>query len=305
MDSNKRLVFLGIWGATFAAMFGETIPQSFQPLFIAGLGISPAVVGLVYNIRNVEQTFLRLIAGSLSDVFGRKKLIYLGLGFLTLVPFFYYYSYDAWFPLIAMFISGLGVSIFFPPSEAYASSLFPAEKAGTAMGRYHMSWATSSIIGPSVGGFLVLFFPDYRPIFLIAGFLTGTSLIIFWLFTHSDTEHSNGEKMSRETMRLLHEFPATMRRMLLNRRVLVGSVAVFSHAFCHWGLITFIPLFAARLGFNEVSIGIALTANALLMALGLPIVGTMSDKVGRFLPIVIGLFVSVAVFWSIPAVTAP
>jgi len=204
-----------------------------------------------------------------------------------------------------MLISGLGVSIFFPPSEAYASSLFPAEKAGTAMGRYHMSWATSSIIGPSVGGFLVLFFPDYRPIFLIAGFLTGTSLIIFWLFTHSDTEHSNGEKMSRETMRLLHEFPATMRRMLLNRRVLVGSVAVFSHAFCHWGLITFIPLFAARLGFNEVSIGIALTANALLMALGLPIVGTMSDKVGLFLPIVIRLFVSVAVFWSIPAVTAP
>ena len=95
MDSNKRLVFLGIWGATFAAMFGETIPQNFQPLFIAGLGISPAVVGLVYNIRNVEQTFLRLITGSLSDVFGRKKLIYLGLGFLTLVPFFYYYSYDA------------------------------------------------------------------------------------------------------------------------------------------------------------------------------------------------------------------
>jgi hypothetical protein len=45
-------------------MFGETIPQNFQPLFIAGLGISPAVVGLVYNIRNVEQTFLRLITGS-------------------------------------------------------------------------------------------------------------------------------------------------------------------------------------------------------------------------------------------------
>jgi len=130
MDSKKRLVFLGIWGATFTAMFGDTIPQSFQPLFIAGLGISPAVVGLVYNIRNVEQTLLRLIAGSLSDIFGRKKLIFLGLAFLTLVPFIYYLAQDATLPLIAMFVSGLGVSIFFPPAEAYSSSLYPQRRRG-------------------------------------------------------------------------------------------------------------------------------------------------------------------------------
>lgn len=305
MDSKKRLVFLGIWGATFTAMFGDTIPQSFQPLFIAGLGISPAVVGLVYNIRNVEQTLLRLIAGSLSDIFGRKKLIFLGLAFLTLVPFIYYLAQDATLPLIAMFVSGLGVSIFFPPAEAYFSSLYPPEKAGTAMGRFHMSWATSSIIGPSVGGFLALYFPEYRPIFLIAGLLTGTSLIIFWLFTRADIEHSNGEKMSGETLKLLKKFPTTMRRMLSNRRVFVGSVAVFCHAFCHWGLITFIPLFGAKLGFNEVSVGLSLTANALMMAVGLPIVGTLSDRIGRFIPIIVGLLVSVAAFGLLPYTNAP
>ena len=75
-----------------------------------------------------------------------------------------------------------------------------------------------------------------------------------------------------------------MRRMLGNRRVFVGSVAVFSHAFCHWGLLTFIPLFGAKLGFNSVSIGLALTANALMIAVGLPIVGTLSDRIGRFTP---------------------
>jgi MFS family permease len=305
MDSKKRLIFLGIWGATFTAMFGDTIPQSFQPLFITGLGISPAVVGLVYNIRNVEQTLLRLISGSLSDVFGRKKLIFLGLAFLTFVPFIYYLARDATLPLIAMFVSGLGVSVLFPPAEAYASSLYPPEKAGTAMGRFHMGWATSSIIGPSVGGFLALYFPEYRPIFLIAGALTGTSIIIFWLFTRDDVEHSNGEKMSGETLKLLKEFPSTMRRMLSNRRVFVGSVAVFSHAFCHFGLITFIPLFGANLGFNEVSIGLALTANALVMAVGLPIVGTLSDRIGRFIPIVIGLLISVVAFGLLPSTNTP
>ncbi len=53
-----------------------------------------------------------------------------------------------------------------------------AENVGAAMGRFHMSWATSSIIGPSVGGFLAIYFPSYRPVFLVAGLLTGTSMIL-------------------------------------------------------------------------------------------------------------------------------
>ena len=303
---RKQLVFLGLWGATFASMFGDTIPQSFQPLFIASLGISPAAVGLVYNIRNIEQTLLRLIAGSLSDVFGKKKLIFLGLIFLTCVPFIYFISYNAWLPLLAMFVSGLGVSIFFPPTESYASSLYPPEKAGEAMGRYHMSWAISSIIGPSFGGFLALYFPSYRPVFLISGILTGTSLIIFWYFTRGDVEHSNGGQVSGETLKLLRQFPETMRRMFTNKRVLIGSLSVFAHAFCHWGLITFVPFFAvSKSGFNEVSIGLALTANALVMAVCLPIIGSVSDRVGRFLPIALGFFVSVIAFGLLPLITAP
>ncbi|MDP2900570.1 MAG: MFS transporter, partial [Candidatus Bathyarchaeota archaeon] len=102
MDSKKRLIFMGIWGATFMVQFGETIPQSFQPLFLAELGISTALIGLVYNIRNIEQTVLRLIAGSLSDVFGRKKLVLIGLILIASVPFIYSISWDMWLPLVAM-----------------------------------------------------------------------------------------------------------------------------------------------------------------------------------------------------------
>ena len=61
-----------------------------------------------------------------------------------------------------------------------------------------------------------------------------------------------------------------------------------------WVIIgTFIPIFAARLGYNEFVIGLALTANALMTAISLPIVGGLSDRIGRFKPIVIGLLVSV------------
>ncbi len=304
MDSKKRLIFMGIWGATFMVQFGETIPQSFQPLFLAELGISTALIGLVYNIRNIEQTVLRLIAGSLSDVFGRKKLVLIGLILIASVPFIYSISWDMWLPLVAMFVSGLGLSLFFPPAEAYASSLYPPERVGEAMGQFHMSWAISAVIGPSVGGFLALLYPEYRHIFVIAGVASMVGIAIFVLLTRGDHEKRNGGSGSEATKKLLSEFPATMRRLLKIKPVVAGSGAVFAHAFCHWGMPTFIPIFAAKLGYNEAVIGLALTANALVMALSLPVVGRVSDRVGRFTPIATGLLVSVAAFALLPSVRA-
>jgi MFS family permease len=306
MDSKKRLIFLGLWGATFMVQFGETIPQSFQPLFFEHLGISAALIGLVYNIRNIEQSVLRLVAGSLSDVFGRKRLIMIGLILIALVPFVYAISWNAWLPLVGMFVSGLGVSIFFPPTESYASSLYPPHQVGTAMGRYHMSWAISAVIGPSVGGFLALYFPEYRQIFVLAGVVSMAAVVVFMLLTRGDHERRSGGNVSGQTSKLVHEFPATMRRLFANKAVVAGSAAVFAHAFCHWMLPTFIPIYAAGvLGFNTVDIGLALTANALMTAVALPIVGTVSDRIGRFLPIVTGLLASVAAFAILPHVQSP
>jgi MFS family permease len=105
-------------------------------------------------------------------------------------------------------------------------------------------------------------------------------------------------------MKLLSKFPSTMRRLLKKKPVVAGSTAVFAHAFCHWGIPAFLPIFAAKLGYNEAVIGLALTANALMIAISLPIVGRFSDRVGRFTPIVIGLLVSVGAFAFMPNVQA-
>ena len=62
-----------------------------------------------------------------------------------------------------------------------------------------MSWAISSIIMPSIGGFLAVYFPEYRPVYLAAGVITALSLVIFWFFTKGDIEDRNSSKMSDET----------------------------------------------------------------------------------------------------------
>jgi len=167
-DKNKRM-FWAIFMATFFAMFGETIPLSFQPQFISGLGVSAAVLTLIYNIRNVIQTLLRLVAGTISDSLGKKNMMLFGLALFAMVPFMYSVATTPWMPIAAMIASGLALSIYFPPSEAMASELFPPEKAGEAMGKFHLSWAVSSVIGPVVGGLIASQFSSYRPLFVISG----------------------------------------------------------------------------------------------------------------------------------------
>ncbi len=128
MEKKSQRVFWAIFMATFFAMFGETIPLSFQPQFIGSLGLSAAVVTLIYTIRNVIQTFLRLAAGSISDSLGKRNMMLFGLALFALVPFIYSVATNPWLPVVAMMASGLAMSIYFPPSEALASELFPLDQ---------------------------------------------------------------------------------------------------------------------------------------------------------------------------------
>ncbi|MBT3284391.1 MFS transporter [Candidatus Bathyarchaeota archaeon] len=304
MEKKQQRIFWAIFMATFFAMFGETIPMSFQPQFISSLGVSAAVLTLIYNIRNIIQTFLRLAAGTISDSLGKKNMMLFGLALFALVPFMYSVATDPWIPVAAMMASGLALSIYFPPSEALASEVFPPEKAGEAMGKFHLSWAVSSVIGPIVGGFIASQFSGYRPLFVISGVITCIGFFVAWRYTEDDRRDSCPMNPTEQARQIIKEFPTTMRRLLSNRKVLASSFAVFAHAFCHFGLFTFIPMLGAGRGYDEFIIGITLTANSLMIAVSLPIVGKLSDKVGRFLPIVVGLGVSVVAFALVPVASS-
>jgi MFS family permease len=305
MEKKNQRVFWAIFMATFFAMFGETIPLSFQPQFIGSLGVSTVAVTLIYNIRNVIQTLLRLVAGTVSDSLGKKNMMMFGLALFAIVPFIYSVATDPWMPVIAMMASGLALSIYFPPSEALASELFPPEKAGEAMGKFHMSWAVSSVIGPAVGGFIASYFVGYRPLYIISGVITCIGFFIAWRYTEDERQDTCPLSPTDQIRIIIQNFPSTMKRLLSNRTVLVSCVAVFAHSFCHFGLMTFVPMLGAQRGMSEFYIGLALTANSLMIAVSLPIVGKLSDKVGRFLPIAVGLGVSVLAFALVPLAPEP
>jgi MFS family permease len=281
-------------------MFGETIPQSFQPLFIGSLGVSTVTITLIYNIRNIIQTVLKLFAGPFRDSLGARNLMIFGLALFALIPFIYSIATSPWILVVAMMASGLAVSIFFLSCEEYISTLFSPGKANEVMGRYRQSWGISYVIGPLMGGFLVRYYFDYKTIFVLSGLLTCIGFFIAWRFTEDDRERSCPFPPIFLIQQNFHEFPTNLKRLLTNPKVIIACITAFTYAFCHFALIIFIPFFGTGRGFNEFLIGMALTAYYLMITINQPIIGRVSDKIRRFLALAIGLCTSIVAFALIP-----
>src|SRR5574337_1611839 len=59
------------------------------PRFAQDLGAAPELIGLIVAASTITGIFIKLPAGALSDVFGRKRMMLLGCLFFAAPPFFY------------------------------------------------------------------------------------------------------------------------------------------------------------------------------------------------------------------------
>ncbi|MEG0306793.1 MAG: MFS transporter [Clostridium sp.] len=98
------------------------------------------------------------ITGKLSDRYGRKKVYMISISFFAigslmcgLSNFFGNYQ----FLLFSRVIQALGGGGIMPIATAYIGSSFPLEKRGTALGLVGAVFGISTIIGPSLGSFVL------------------------------------------------------------------------------------------------------------------------------------------------------
>jgi EmrB/QacA subfamily drug resistance transporter len=103
----------------------------------------------------IAATVLVLMAGRLSDLFGRKRA-YVG-GFLTfaLASLGAGFSPDATVLILWRVLQGIGSAFLFANAAALVTDAFPKERLGLAMGANTMVAAIGLVLGPVLGGALV------------------------------------------------------------------------------------------------------------------------------------------------------
>ena len=155
--SPSSRFLLRIGAATFSRLVLSTARRfiyPFAPAISRGLGVPLTSITRLIAI-NQATGILGVFIGPLTDRIGYRSMMQLGLGMLVAgmlaagaVPL--YGSV-----LIAMFLAGMGKSIFDPALQAYVGERVPFKHRGLVVGILEVSWAGSSLLGIPLIGLLI------------------------------------------------------------------------------------------------------------------------------------------------------
>ena len=127
-------------------------------VFRTRLGLGPGAIGTLFGIAAVASTAMHPIYGRLSDRFGGRRLMMIGLvGSALLLPLLSVAT-DFRSAAFAMVPMWMVFSMIVTPSLAYmaeAASAAGFESYGVVYGVYNMAWAVGLMVSPALGGFLL------------------------------------------------------------------------------------------------------------------------------------------------------
>jgi DHA1 family solute carrier family 18 vesicular amine transporter 1/2 len=143
-----------IAGGGTIAMLEPVIPLVFKSRFDLG----PAAIGSLFGIAALASSALHPIYGRLSDRWGGRRLMMLGLVASALVLPLLNLATGFRSAAFAMVLMWIVFSMIVTPSLAYiaeVASVAGFESYGVVYGVYNVAWAVGLMVGPAIGGFLL------------------------------------------------------------------------------------------------------------------------------------------------------
>ncbi len=161
---NKRLLTLLFFGVLMGALDIAILGPALKPIkeyFVA----SDRQITWIINIYVLSNLVATPLLSKLSDLYGRR-VIYISSVFLfALGSLVVIFSNHFDVLVIGRGIQGFGAGGFFPVASAVIGDTFPKEKQGSALGLIGAVFGLAFIVGPMVGGLLLMI--GWRWIFIL------------------------------------------------------------------------------------------------------------------------------------------
>jgi EmrB/QacA subfamily drug resistance transporter len=141
--------------ATFMLLLDITIVNVALPDIQRDLGASFQDLQWVVDAYALTLAAFMLTAGSLADLFGRRRLFVIGLTLFVLASLLCGLSTSPTALNLSRALQGVGGAAMFATSLALLASAFTGRERGTALGIWGATTGASVAVGPLVGGVLV------------------------------------------------------------------------------------------------------------------------------------------------------
>lgn len=155
MTSQQRLVLWVSILASFVAFLDGSVVNVALPAIARELGGGLVTQQWVVDAYLITLGALIMVAGSLSDLFGRKRILWAGLLGFGITSVLCAVAPTSLFLILARGLQGVFGALLVPSSLALIISTFKGKAQGKAIGRWTAWTGMAFIFGPLLGGFFV------------------------------------------------------------------------------------------------------------------------------------------------------
>ena len=272
------------------AMMGLGIVWPLVPIYAVELGASGFQVGLIIAAFNVGRTCFNPFAGRLSDRWGRKPFILLGLFLYAVVSVLYVLSTRVESLVLVRLLHGFTSVLVVPVAMAMAADLAPQHRLGRYLGTLNMAVMLGFAAGPALGGVIRDYFGMPSAFYTMGGLALFTFLGVAAFIPGGKYQSTSQSPQAVAPLKRLLKHRVIQGLFLLRFFVAAGQGCVY----------TFFPILALRMQLTSSQVGFILGINIFLIALLQRICGDIADRVNPITMIIIGTLVSGVVVFGMP-----
>lgn len=294
---NYKMILVRSAGANFLM----NLTRNYNSIYTSGLGADPITLGSLSSVSAAVNMLISMPSGWLSDVYGLKKVMGIGMAIQVLMIAFYAFAKDWTWILMAMVLSPFTMALMFRSQTVMMSNGLRDEDRATGFGLRQIVGQIIGITAPIPAALLVNYFgglnvEGIRPLYFVR--MIGLAVLYVYVYTKITDVPTQPRQ---EKSSYIQDF----KEVMTSGKGLKAWIGVGCLGSMVWGIMEpFTFLYAADVkGADPLTLGIMTTVSTLaIIIFSLP-VNRFADTRGRKFTILVmrpALYV-----WMVMTVLAP
>lgn len=274
LPPNAHLVLFALWLMVFTSGSQVMLIAPIFPRIREQLGIAEGALGTLVAVDAVMLGCMALVAGPISDRFGRRWILLVGTGLMTAALALHALAFDYFSLLVVRALAGAAGGVLSGSAVAYVGDYFPYERRGWANGWVMTGMAFGHIVGIPAGTVLAAGAGFRAPYLAFALAMAITFVVVWRVIPQPDVARSGSLTVSGA----IRGYVA-----LLRVPAIMAAVVTFALTFLGNSLfVIYLPTWLEdSIGASPGQVAALFFTGGIANVLSGPRAGHLSDRVGR------------------------